>query len=201
MVIDIRGFRNFRRPAPPVQPPMSTFALRASQSGMDWPRAADHPLPPGSRGIDTPELLPFGPRRPLCEEGAKLEKSAADLEGIFDKVQRAAAHADQHAQSAAAFGESALESAAREAGRVASMLNYFLACLVGPKSTELKVREPDKYFFHPKKLLLEIATTMTHFAKYDEFAAAVVRDERSYNAANMRKAIRVLATGQVPQVP
>ena len=86
-------------------------------------------------------------------------------------------------------------------GRVASMLNYFLGCLVGPKSTELKVREPDKYFFHPKKLLLEIATTMTHFAKYDEFAAAVVRDERSYNAANMRKAIRVLSTGAPPNMP
>ena len=45
------------------------------------------------------------------------------------------------------------------AGRVASMLNYFLSQLVGPKSTGLKVKDPDKFFFHPKRLLCEIATT------------------------------------------
>jgi len=87
------------------------------------------------------------------------------------------------------------------AGRVASMLNYFLAQLVGPKSTGLKVKDPDKYFFHPKKLLCEIATTFTHFAPFDEFAHAVVRDVRSYDAGNMRKAIRVLGGGAPPNLP
>jgi len=87
------------------------------------------------------------------------------------------------------------------AGRVASMLNYFLSQLVGPKSTELKVREPEKYFFQPKKLLLEIATTMTQFAGYKEFAEAIVRDQRSFNISNMRKAVRVLSSGGPPTMP
>ena len=87
------------------------------------------------------------------------------------------------------------------AGRVASMLNYFLSKLVGPKSTEIKVKDPDKYFFQPKKLLCEIATAFTHFAPYDEFAHAVVRDTRSYDPANMRKAIRVLSGGAPPNLP
>jgi len=87
------------------------------------------------------------------------------------------------------------------AGRVASMLNYFLGQLVGPKSTGLKVRDPDKFFFHPKRLLCEIATTYTHFAPFEEFAHAVVRDERSYQTGNMRKAIRVLSSGSPPNLP
>ena len=87
------------------------------------------------------------------------------------------------------------------AGRVASMLNYFLGQLVGPKSTGLKVKDPDKFFFHPKRLLCEIATTYTHFAPFEEFAHAVVRDERSYETGNMRKAIRVLSGGAPPNLP
>jgi ubiquitin conjugation factor E4 B len=87
------------------------------------------------------------------------------------------------------------------AGRVASMLNYFLGQLVGPKSTGLKVKEPEKFFFVPKRLLCEIATTYTHFAPFEEFAHAVVRDERSYETGNMRKAIRVLSGGSPPNLP
>eukprot|EP00967_Tisochrysis_lutea_P025229 scaffold29051_cov28-Tisochrysis_lutea.AAC.4 len=83
-------------------------------------------------------------------------------------------------------------------GRVASMLNYFLAQLVGPKCSNLKVKEPEKYHFHPKKLLLNIATIITHFAPFDAFGQAVVRDERSYNPNNMGKAVRVLASGLPP---
>mmetsp|Transcript_30212 Transcript_30212/g.96379 ORF Transcript_30212/g.96379 Transcript_30212/m.96379 type:complete len:577 (+) Transcript_30212:1412-3142(+) len=83
-------------------------------------------------------------------------------------------------------------------GRVASMLNYFLAQLVGPKCSNLKVKEPEKYMFQPKKLLLNIATILTHFAPFDAFGQAVVRDERSYSPNNMSKAVRVLASGLPP---
>jgi ubiquitin conjugation factor E4 B len=83
-------------------------------------------------------------------------------------------------------------------GRVASMLNYFLAQLVGPKCSNLKVKEPEKYLFQPKKLLLNIATIFTHFAPFDAFGQAVVRDERSYSPGNMSKAGRVLSSGVQP---
>ena len=56
--------------------------------------------------------------------------------------------------------------------RMALMLNHFLKQLVGSKCNELNVKEPEKYNFRPKALLLEICTVVTHFAKHAEFATA-----------------------------
>jgi len=82
--------------------------------------------------------------------------------------------------------------------RMASMLNHFLKQLVGPTCAELKVRDPEKYNFQPKTLLLKICTVLTRFAQHAEFTAAVVKDSRSYNPDNIRKAVRVLARGAAP---
>jgi len=82
--------------------------------------------------------------------------------------------------------------------RMASMLNHFLKQLVGPTCAELKVRDPEKYNFQPKTLLLKICTVLTRFAQHAEFTAAVVKDTRSYNPDNIRKAVRVLARGAAP---
>jgi len=83
-------------------------------------------------------------------------------------------------------------------GRISTMLNYFLTQLVGPKCANLKVHNPDKYLFYPRKLLSEIATTFIHFAPFAEFTLATVRDERSYDQGNFRKALRVLTTVMAP---
>jgi len=77
-------------------------------------------------------------------------------------------------------------------GRIASMLNYFLDQLVGAKSKTLKVQNPEKYNFHPAKLLQVISTIVIQFAKLPEFGSAVVKDERSYDPQNFGKAIKVL---------
>jgi ubiquitin conjugation factor E4 B len=77
--------------------------------------------------------------------------------------------------------------------RIASMLNHFLFKLVGDKNKDLKVKNPEAYGFDPVKLLLSIATIITHFAPLPEFGQAVVRDDRSYDERNMRKAITVLS--------
>lgn len=42
------------------------------------------------------------------------------------------------------------------AERLANMVNYFLAQLVGPKCLELKVKNPEKYHFQPRELLIQI---------------------------------------------
>eukprot|EP00742_Colponemidia_sp_Colp-10_P011138 GILJ01012341.1.p1 GENE.GILJ01012341.1~~GILJ01012341.1.p1 ORF type:complete len:1148 (-),score=204.51 GILJ01012341.1:87-3530(-) len=77
------------------------------------------------------------------------------------------------------------------ADRVGSMLNYFLMQLVGPKCLELKVADPEKYEFRPKKLLAEIMTVYIHFMGHPVFASAVARDERSYRHDIMLKASRI----------
>lgn len=46
------------------------------------------------------------------------------------------------------------------AERLANMINYFLAQLVGPKCMELKVKHPEKYDFQPRVLLVQIVQAM-----------------------------------------
>lgn len=43
------------------------------------------------------------------------------------------------------------------------------------------MKDADKYLFHPRRLLAEIASTFIHFAPHAEFVLATVRDERSYD--------------------
>ena len=40
--------------------------------------------------------------------------------------------------------------------RLADMMDYNLDTLVGPKSRDLKVQNPEKYYFNPRALLAEI---------------------------------------------
>ena len=69
--------------------------------------------------------------------------------------------------------------------RVADLLNYFLLYLTGPQRRQLKVKDPDKYSWDPKRLLASIATIYEHIARDDhdgKFARAITLDKRSYRA-------------------
>ncbi|EFC48330.1 ubiquitin-protein ligase [Naegleria gruberi] len=76
--------------------------------------------------------------------------------------------------------------------RVASMLNYFLVELAGPKCQNLKVKDPEKYSFSAKYLLTEITDTYIHFSPFDEFATAVAKDERSFKADVFERVVAIL---------
>lgn len=65
------------------------------------------------------------------------------------------------------------------AHRLSVMLNYNVKQFTGAKYQNLKVRNPTKYGFDPKKLLDKITDIYIHLDS-DEFAAAVSEDERSY---------------------
>jgi ubiquitin conjugation factor E4 B len=64
--------------------------------------------------------------------------------------------------------------------RLAAMLDFNLAALVGPRCTELKVKNPERYHFNPKKLLTKLIDIFLHLAHRDEFAQAVAKDGRSF---------------------
>lgn len=76
--------------------------------------------------------------------------------------------------------------------RLASMLNYNLVSLVGPKCGELKVKEPEKYSFHPKQLLKALTTVYVNLADQDEFISAVARDTRSFRVEFFERAVHIL---------
>lgn len=75
--------------------------------------------------------------------------------------------------------------------RLAAMLDYNLVQLVGPKCTELKVKNPEKYHFQPRKLLSEIIDVYLHLNS-DTFVEAVARDGRSYKKVYFSKAASIL---------
>lgn len=63
--------------------------------------------------------------------------------------------------------------------RLSSMLNFNLQQLCGPKCNDLKVRNPAKYGWEPRRLLGEIFDIYTHL-DCDRFAQALAADERSF---------------------
>ncbi|CZT24654.1 related to ubiquitin fusion degradation protein-2 [Ramularia collo-cygni] len=76
--------------------------------------------------------------------------------------------------------------------RLADMLDMNLALMVGPKSSNLKVDEPDKYDFHPKALLSDIVKVYTNLSKQQNFITAIARDERSYIPSNFDRAMNIM---------
>lgn len=75
--------------------------------------------------------------------------------------------------------------------RLAAMLDYNLVQLVGPKCTELKVKNPERYHFNPRKLLSEIIDIYLHL-NTDTFVEAVARDGRSYKKEYFSRAASIL---------
>ncbi|CAO3618750.1 unnamed protein product [Cunninghamella echinulata] len=75
--------------------------------------------------------------------------------------------------------------------RLAAMLDYNLAQLVGPKCTELKVKNPQKYHFQPRQLLSELINIYLNL-QTPTFVQAVARDTRSYRQEYFSKAASIL---------
>lgn len=64
--------------------------------------------------------------------------------------------------------------------RLAAMLDYNLNALVGPKCTNLKVKNPQKYRFDPRSLLSDIVQIYLNLRSKPAFILAIARDRRSY---------------------
>ncbi|KAJ2754923.1 Ubiquitin conjugation factor E4 [Coemansia pectinata] len=85
--------------------------------------------------------------------------------------------------------------------RLASMLNYNLKQLAGPKCSNLRVRDmKDRFSFNPRVLLSEITSVYIHLGLYstgaheavDKFVTAVVNDDRSYSVGLFQEAYTIL---------
>ncbi|KAJ2747151.1 Ubiquitin conjugation factor E4 [Coemansia sp. BCRC 34301] len=88
--------------------------------------------------------------------------------------------------------------------RLASMLNYNLKQLAGPKCSNLRVRDmKERFSFNPRVLLSEITSVYLHLglvasnasqnhAAVDKFVTAVVNDDRSYSVGLFQEAHSIL---------
>lgn len=77
--------------------------------------------------------------------------------------------------------------------RLADMLDYNLDIMVGPRSSNLKVENPQDYGFQPRILLRDIMTVYTNLSGKQSFATAIARDGRSYRPGNFDKAKTLMA--------
>lgn len=80
--------------------------------------------------------------------------------------------------------------------RLASMIDYLIALLVGPKCASLKVHNMESYQFEPKNMLLDLVHTFVHLSASVEnrvkLARFVAKDERSFSKKWFRKAASLL---------
>lgn len=76
--------------------------------------------------------------------------------------------------------------------RLVASLDENLTTLVGPKMQELKLAEPEKYSFKPKRLLAAIAQVYLSLASEGDFIRAVANDGRSYKRELFDRFARVL---------
>ena len=66
------------------------------------------------------------------------------------------------------------------------MLNFNLQQLCGPKCKDLKVKNPERYGWEPKKLLNRLTDIYLHL-DCPEFARAIADDEVRQEKCNLRK--------------
>jgi ubiquitin conjugation factor E4 B len=83
--------------------------------------------------------------------------------------------------------------------RLADMLDYNLEAMVGPKQKNLKVKDPDQYYFKPKSLLSDLVSVYINLKDQSSFHAAVARDGRSYKPYNFKHAAEILGTTKSPE--
>ncbi|XP_065842413.1 ubiquitin conjugation factor E4 B-like isoform X2 [Oscarella lobularis] len=82
--------------------------------------------------------------------------------------------------------------------RLAAMLNFNMQQLCGPKCSDLKVKNPEKYSFNPRALLNQLVDIYLHLDS-PQFVMAVANDERSYRIEIFENACRQLRKGIKPE--
>jgi ubiquitin conjugation factor E4 B len=72
------------------------------------------------------------------------------------------------------------------------MLDYNLEALVGPKKSQLKVKNPKEYGWNPRNMLAEVTDVYLNLESKQLFINVVATDRRSYREEYMTKAYRIL---------
>lgn len=76
--------------------------------------------------------------------------------------------------------------------RLAGMLDYNLDTLVSPKSQNLRVDNPESYYFSPKTLLPSFIDIYVNLGASQKFVEAVAADGRSYKASTFDRASDII---------
>jgi ubiquitin conjugation factor E4 B len=76
--------------------------------------------------------------------------------------------------------------------RLAHMLDFNLEALVGPRRSNLKVKNPEEYGWNPRQMLAEVTDVYLNLQNKQSFIDAVATDGRCYSAQYWDEAHRTL---------
>ena len=71
-------------------------------------------------------------------------------------------------------------------------INYCLDQLATQKGLKMKIKEPERFFFEPKELLINLITMYANMAHIEYFRKCIVMDDRSYSDSTFESAIKIL---------
>jgi ubiquitin conjugation factor E4 B len=63
---------------------------------------------------------------------------------------------------------------------------------VSEKGLKLKVKDPERFFFEPRELTVNLLMMYANMSEEDEFVKNVVNDGRSYSDALFKKALALI---------
>ena len=71
-------------------------------------------------------------------------------------------------------------------------LNFCLDQLTTQKGLKFKIKDPERFHFEPKELLINIISMYANMSHLDSFKKNVVSDGRSYSDETFEKAVKIL---------
>jgi ubiquitin conjugation factor E4 B len=138
-------------------------------------------------------------QKELASENSDLDEAArAEKKKALEKEQGAAKSYMQLTNETVAMLKNFTEALAEAftmpevVQRLADMLGYNLALMVGPKQGELKVEDKEAYRFDPGELLEGLIDVYLNLKGQTNFPLAVARDGRSYDPAKLAHAEQIL---------
>ena len=76
--------------------------------------------------------------------------------------------------------------------KFAQALNFCLDQITTEKGLKFKIKDPERFHFEPKNLLVNIITMYSNMCKLEKFRQNVVKDGRSYSDETFEKAVKIL---------
>lgn len=76
--------------------------------------------------------------------------------------------------------------------KFAQAVNFCLDQMVTQKGLKFKIKNPDRFYFEPKDLLIDLVTMYSNMSHLDKFKESVIKDGRSYSIETFEKAVKIL---------
>jgi ubiquitin conjugation factor E4 B len=76
--------------------------------------------------------------------------------------------------------------------KFAQAVNFCLDQLTTQKGLKFKIKNPERFYFEPKELLVNLVTMYANMAHLEIFRNNVVKDGRSYSNDTFEKAVKIL---------